>query len=395
MKVVQINSFCGSGSTGKICVSISGLLNHKGIENYIFYTSGVSDYASGKRYMSPWEIKWNAAKSRVLGNWGFNSASATTRLIAELENIQPDIVHLHNLHSHNVQLEILLSYLKEKKTRIIWTFHDCWVFTGYCPHYDMIGCEQWKVCCKKCPQKKHYSWFLDRSSYVYKKKNEVLDGANLTIVTPSKWLAEQVKQSFLKNYPVKVIYNGVDLDIFKPRKSNFRKKHGLEDKFVLLGVAFGWGIRKGLDIFVELSRRLEKHFQIVLVGTDTEVDKKLPENIISIHRTQNQIELAEIYTAADLFVNPTREEVLGLVNIESLACGTPVVTFNTGGSPECINEACGCVIGKNDIDYLIERIKKIYDYRPYSEEVCIAKAKEFDKTKKNYEYLKLYLGTNI
>lgn len=390
MKVVQINSVCGSGSTGKICVSISELLNQKNIENYIFYASGSSSYDFGKRYMSSWEVKWNAGKSRVFGNWGFNSAGAAKRLTGELEKIQPDIVHLHNIHAHNVHLGILFTYLKKKNIRIIWTFHDCWAFTGYCPHYDMIGCDQWKNGCRKCPQKKHYSWFFDRSSCLYKKKKELFTGLDMTIVTPSKWLADQVKQSFLKEYPVKVINNGIDLEIFRPRESDFRKKYGLEDKFVLLGVAFGWGVRKGLDVFIELSRRLDERFQIVLVGTDEKVDRQLPDNIISIHRTQDQIELAEIYTAADLFVNPTREENYPTVNMESLACGTPVVTFDTGGSPEVIDRLSGIVVQKNDFEALFLAIEKIQADKLFFELNSLKRAKNFDLKDKYNEYISFY-----
>lgn len=390
MKVVQINSVCGSGSTGKICVSVSELLTQKGIENYIFYAYGNSDYAIGKRYMSLCKVKLNAVKARVFGNWGFDSAKATKRLIGELDKIQPDIIHLHNLHAHNVHLDVLFSYLKEKKTKIIWTFHDCWAFTGYCPHYDMIGCYQWKTGCRSCPQRKQYSWFFDRSRYVYEKKKELFTGLDMTIVTPSHWLAEQVKQSFFKDYPVKVIHNGIDLEVFRPRESNFRKKYDLEEKFILLGVAFGWGVRKGLDVFVELSKRLDERFQIVLVGTDEKVDRQLPDNIISIHRTQNQIELAEIYTIADLFINPTREENYPTVNMESIACGTPVITFDTGGSPEIVDESCGRVVKKDDISALEYEIINMYKSKMYATENCRKRALQFDMQQKYMEYLNMY-----
>lgn len=214
----------------------------------------------------------------------------------------------------------------------------------------------------------------------------------MTIVTPSQWLADLVKQSFLGAYPVRVIHNGIDLAVFKPTPSDFREKYQIrKEKKILLGVAFDWGIRKGLDVFVELSKRLApEKYQIVLVGTDEQVDRQLPTNIISIHRTQNQTELAEIYTAADVFVNPTREEVLGLVNIEANACGTPVITFNTGGSPECINEKSGMVIPYGDIDAMKESIEYICDNSSFSEKDCIARAASFDQKKKYREYLDLY-----
>jgi len=391
MKVLQINSACGKGSTGKICVAVSELLNEKGIENYILYSSGNSDYSQGIKYQGAFYTKIQALKSRVFGNYGFNSARSTRRLIREIEKINPDIVHLHNIHAHNCNLSLLFKYFKKANKKLFWTFHDCWAFTGYCPHFDMFGCDKWQSECGKCPQKRYYSWFFDKSKKLFDKKKKLFIGLDLTIITPSKWLGELVKQSFLKDYPVKVINNGIDLNIFKPTESNFKEKYNIKDKFILLGVAFGWGVRKGLDVFIELSKRLDERFQIVLVGTDDSVDKQLPKNIISIHRTQNQTELAEIYTSADLFVNTTREENYPTVNMESVACGTPVLTFNTGGSPEMLDETCGMVVPKNDIDRLEKEILRVFVDRPFDKEDCLSKAKQFNKDDKFREYIELYL----
>ena len=214
----------------------------------------------------------------------------------------------------------------------------------------------------------------------------------MTIVTPSQWLAGLVKESYLKDYPVRVINNGIDVDVFKPSDSNFRVQHNIPtNKFILLGISFGWGKRKGLDVFVELANRLASNkYQIVLVGTDEKVDKLLPPNIISIHTTQNQKELAEIYTAADLFVNPTREENYPTVNMEALACGTPVLTFKTGGSPEIIDETCGSVVPCDDIDALESEIRRICETNPYSTEDCLKRAESFDMNLRFKEYVKLY-----
>lgn len=390
MRVVQINVVCGKGSTGKIAVAVSELLTQKQIENYVLYVSGTSNYPLGIKYATDKQIKWQALRSRIFGEYGFNSRAITKNLIAELDKMQPDIVHLHNLHGHNCHLGLLLQYLKEKKIKVYWTFHDCWAFTAYCPYFDMIGCEKWKTGCHHCPQRKQYSWFFDKSKKLYERKREAMSGLDLTIVTPSQWLADLTKQSFLKDCPVKVINNGIDLDIFQPTESDFRKKYKCEDKYILLGVAFDWGARKGLDIFIELAKRLDQRYQIVLVGTNEKTDKLLPENIISIHRTQNQKELAEIYTAADLFVNPTREETFGLVNVEALACGLPVITFKTGGSPECIDKSCGSVVEKNDIDGLIKEIERISTEKPFTEESCIRRSKLFESQQKFREYVELY-----
>ncbi len=391
MKIVQINSVSGRGSTGKICVAISELLTQKGIENYIFYALGKASYPLSRRYMSGTEVKIQALKSKISGNYGFQAKRATKRLIKELEKISPDAVHLHNLHSHNIHLGILFGYLKERNIKIFWTFHDCWSFTAYCPHFTMASCDKWKTGCEKCPQYKRASFVFDRSKWLYKNKKELFSGLDLTIITPSHWMAKLVKASIFKEYPVKVIHNGVDLDIFVPRESDFRKRYNIsEDKKLLLGVAFDWGVRKGLDVFVKLAEVLDKKYQIVLVGTNGEIDESLSQNIISIHRTQNQQELAEIYTSVDLFVNPTREEALGLTNIEANACGTPVVTFKTGGSPECIDGTSGSVVDCDDFDALVKEIERICEKKPYSAEMCMKKAKDFDKNARFADYIELY-----
>ena len=390
MKVVQINAICGSGSTGKICLSVSNLLNKNGIANWIIYSTGDSDYSNAIKANCDLYIKFQALFSRIFGNYGFTSYCATKKIVRILEHLKPDVVHLHNLHSHNCNIGQLLDYLRKKKIKVFWTFHDCWTFTAYCPHFTMVKCDKWKHECNDCPQIKNYSWFFDRSKYLFNEKKRLFQGLDLTIITPSQWLANLVKQSFLKDYPVKVINNGIDLSVFKPTESDFRKKNGLIGKKIVLGVAFGWGERKGLDVFIELARLLSDEYRIVLVGTDDNVDKQLPSSIISIHRTQNQKELAEIYTAADVFANPTREEVLGLVNVESLACGTPVVTFRTGGSPECIDETCGAVVDCNDIDAMECEIRKICEEQPYSVDACLNRAKKFNMNDRFEEYVELY-----
>ena len=390
MKIVQINATCGFGSTGKICTSVSELLSAENIENYILYVSGKSSFPYGIKYASGKYIKLQALKSRIFGNYGFNSQYATKRLINELNRIKPDIVHLHNLHGHNCNLKMLFSFLKEKNIKLFWTFHDCWAFTAYCPHFTMAKCDRWKKECHDCPQIKYFSWFFERSKYLFNEKKRLLKGLDLTIITPSQWLADLVKQSFLNNYPVKVINNGIDLSVFKPTGCGFREKIGLIGKKIVLGVAFGWGVRKGLDVFIELVKRLPDDYRIVLVGTDDNVDKQLPENIISIHRTQNQKELAEIYTAADVFVNPTREENYPTVNMESLACGTPVVTFRTGGSPEILDETCGSVVPCDDIDAMEMEIRRICEEKPYTKQSCLTRARSYDINQRFDEYVDLY-----
>ena len=389
MKVVQINATCGVGSTGKICVGISRVLSAENIENYIL-CSKTNGYPLGIPCSDTRYIRTQALKAKILGNYGFNSRKATRRMIAELEKIQPDVVNLHNIHGHDCDLEMLFSWFRKNKTKLLWTFHDCWAFTGYCTHFTLAKCGKWRSQCNHCVQHRGYSWLFDRSRELFEKKKGLFSGLDLTVITPSRWLGDLVKQSFLKDCPVHVIHNGIDLAVFQPAYSQFREKYGLENKKILLGVSFGWDHKKGLDVFLELSRRLSAEYQIVLVGTDVNIDTQLPENIISIHRTQDQRELAEIYSAADLFVNPTREENYPTVNMEALACGTPVLTFRTGGSPEMLDETCGSVVACDDVDALEEEILRICKDKPYSEVACLNKAREFDQNLRFKEYVTLY-----
>lgn len=390
MKIVQINATSGKGSTGKIVLAVSKLLDEKAIENHIFFSLGESDHPNSMRYTTPGSIKIHTLISRILGNYGFENKRDTKKLLSHIKAIQPDVIHIHNVHSHDCNLKMLFDYIRENGIKTYWTFHDCWAFTGYCPYFDMVDCDQWKTECWKCPQRKQYSLFLDRSKENFYKKKELFRDVDLTIVTPSRWLGDLVKESFLRDYPVKVINNGIDLNVFKPVENHFKEKYGCENKFILLGVSFGWEERKGLDVFLNLAKRLDEKYQIVLVGTNEAVDKILPNNIISVHKTNNQTELAEIYTAADLFVNPTREENYPTVNMEALACGTPVLTFQTGGSGEIIDESCGNSVPKNDIDGLRREIVRICENKPYSREACLAKAKKFDEKERFREYLALY-----
>ncbi len=392
MKVAQINVTCGKGSTGKICYGISRVLTDLGIENRVYYSAGFSDYSNSVRYMSKAQIKTGALMSRIFGNWGFNSVIATARLIGQLKAFDPDIVHMHNMHGHNCNLSMLFGYLKKTKTKVVWTFHDCWAYTGYCMHYDMIGCLGWQKECGNCPQKREYSWLFDKSKKLLKKKKKLLEELDLTVVTPSRWLANEVRSSFLNNKPIKVIPNGIDLSVFTAEQGSFREQYGLEDKYIVLGVAFDWSERKGIDVFLRLSQTLPSDYQIVLVGTNAEIDKSLTDNIISIHRTQNQQELAGIYAAADVFVNPTREENYPTVNMEALASGTPVLTFRTGGSPEMVDDTCGVTVKKNDVDSLEREIIRACSERLYDRSSCLKKSRSFDMHERFRDYVELYEG---
>lgn len=399
MRIASLN-MVPYGSTGKIMLQIADEARRVGntVKTYtpIRYFKGKKDKLPNISDHFCWGSEGEACfhyyAGALLGKNGMFSRRGTKQLIKDLEEFNPDIIHLHNLHAFCINFPMLFDYIKKNKIKVVWTLHDCWTFTGHCPHFVIAKCDKWKTECHHCPQPRVYpKMYLDTSKKMHRLKKEWFCGVeNMTLVTPSEWLGDLVKQSFLKEYPVKVINNGIDLSVFKPTESDFREKYGLQDKKIILGVSFGWGYRKGLDVFVELAKRLGDDYKIVLVGTDATTDASLPDNILSIHRTNNQQELAEIYTAADLFLMPTREEVLGLVNIEALACGTPVLTFRTGGCPETIDESCGIVVEVDDVDTMEKEIIRICEDRPYSEAACLEKAKTFNMNDRFEEYVELY-----
>lgn len=397
MRIVEINS-CNYGSTGNIMLHIAELAREHGHE--VITSCPMSRSNSAKSVAHQWFIGNRISRNlhlmlgKATGLTGIFSFLSTVSFLGKIERFQPSVIHLHNLHNSYINLPCLFSYIKHRHIPVVWTFHDCWPFTGQCPYFTFSKCEKWKTGCHNCPSYKAYpATYVDQTKAMWKLKKKWFTGIeDLVIVTPSQWLANLVKQSYLMDYPIQVIYNGIDLSVFKPTPSDFRQKNKIpKKKYMLLGVAFGWGRRKGLDVFLELSRRLNpEKYQIVLVGTDDAIDKVLPRNIISIHRTMNRQELAEIYTAADLFVNPTREEALGVVNIEAQACGTPVLTFRTDGSPECICGLSGSAVECDDMDALESEIYRICENNVFSEKDCREQAINFDQNSRYLEYIELF-----
>ncbi|MFI3307227.1 MAG: glycosyltransferase [Mycoplasmatota bacterium] len=393
-KIVLINSVC-NGSTGKIMLSIHKLAKENNFKSYCIYGRRNGPYdETCIKLGNNFSFLSHVLFTFIFNNHGRYSKYHTKKMIKKLKEINPDIIHLHNIHGYYLNYEILFNYLNnEYKGKVFWTLHDCWSFTGHCPHYSKIKCNKWKNKCYKCPQMKRYpiSLLFDTSKNEYQLKKKLFTSVkDMTIITPSVWLKEEVEKSFLKKYKIIAINNGIDLNIFKPTKSEFRKKYKSKNKIILLGVAFDWGERKGLDVFIELSKRLSSKYQIVLVGTNKKIDKKLPKNIISIHKTDSQIDLAKIYTTADLFINPTREDNFPTVNLESLACGTPGITFNTGGSPECFDTKSGSVVEYNNIDALEKEIYSVIENKEYNKKDCIKRAKEYNRDDKFKEYINLY-----
>ncbi len=397
MKIAEINmTHCGS--TGNIMFSIAEEAQKKGIE-VVTYSAKPFSYKykkkksiKGHKYFGFYlDQLFHQIAGKTVGYNGCFSWLSTLQLIRSLKKEKVDIIHLHNLHGYCFNFPLFFRYIKKNNIPIVWTFHDCWSFTGHCPHFDMIGCDKWKTKCGNCYAHNSYPKSLrDDSEEMFQLKKKWFVGLNnMTIVTPSRWLAERVKMSFLKDYPVVVINNGVDLETFHPIESSFRTKYNCEGKKIILGVAAGWNKRKGVDVFISLANRLNDNYQIVLVGTNESVEKVLPSNIISIRRTDSPKKLAEVYTAADVFVNPTREDTFPTVNIEALACSTPIITFNTGGSPEIIDDSCGIVVDKDDIDALETAIIRVCQ-DPFTGERCVSRAARFNKNHCFAKYIELF-----
>ncbi len=395
MKVLQINTVYAEGSTGKIVKEIQSVCKADGMECIAAYRCALKGMPKSEGTLeisAPFDSRLHGFLARTTMLKGCFSYFKTRSFIKKVKAYAPDLIHLHNLHGSYVNVGLLMKYIKKQNVPVVFTLHDCWAFTGICPHFTISGCDKWQRGCGSCPQRKKYSSSpIDFTGKMWRIKKKWFTGVqDLTVVTPSHWLESLVKKSFLKNYAVRVINNGIDLSVFKPVASDFRKKYSLQDKKIVLAVAFGWGYEKGLDVITELANRLPDDYRVVIVGTDDKTAALLPSQVIAVKRTNNQTELAEIYTAADVFVNPTREEVLGLVNVEALACGTPVVTFNAGGSPECIDDTCGVVVEVNDVDTTEKEILRICSTQPYSKEACRNRALLFDKDARIKEYIDLY-----
>ncbi len=392
MKVVSIN-LGNAGSTGGIARNIKNYAKSQGIEVFTAYPdSSITrpledhDIVIGKDTFR----RLNRKVAYLTGYNGCFSFVATCQFLKTIKKISPDVIHLHNLHHSYCNLPMLFKYLKQSKVRVVWTLHDCWAFTGQCPHFTMVKCNRWKTGCHDCSQFNLYPEAkVDRTALMWRKKNEWFNGIdNLHIVTPSQWLANLVKQSYLKEYDVTVINNGIDTDIFKPMNSSFKTDNHLDNKIIILGIAFGWGKRKGYDIFLKLADDLPDEYKIVLVGNVGTLPRN--DKILYINRTHDQQELAEIYSCADILANPTREENFPTVNIEALACGTPVITFDTGGSPEIPDSTCGYVVDVDDYDGFKDALIRCTKDCYYSEEDCIRRAQTFTVEKMLRNYINLY-----
>lgn len=358
MKYVQINAYSG-GWADSIIFKKHRELVALGDESWVFWARGNREQDEHlQRIASHPEVCLDALQTRLDGKPGFHSKAITRRLLKKLDEIDPDVVHLRLLLGYYINVEMMFKWLSAHRCKVVWTLHDCWAFTGHCIHFTYVKCDQWRTGCAcgvACPQKRTYPETFAgdgavRWSYEQKKRLfTMLPPERVQLITPSQWLADLTKQSFLSKYDVKVVHNTINKEVFKPTPSDFRERYGLENRFVVLGVASKWSERKGLADFVRLAKDLDSAcFAVVLVGLSekqiTQV-KTGAEHIVALPRTSTPQELAAAYTAADVFFNPTTEDNYPTVNLEAEACGTPVVTYDTGGCRETVKDGRSVVVG--------------------------------------------------
>lgn len=365
MKILQINHFSYKAA-GAIMMNLHNEMLKNGIDSYVAWGRGRKAENNHEYYMDDdLGVKLHGVYTRITDKTGFASTRSTKKLLDWIDGIKPDIIHLHCIHGYYINIKMLFEYIKKKDISVVWTQHDCWAFTGHCAYFDLVGCNKWKNGCFKCPQRDTYprSLFLDNSKQNWYRKKEIFtDVYNMMIVTPSKWLARLIEQSFLMNYEVKVIYNGIDTNTFHPTLSDVKERMKIKDKKIILGVASEWTERKGLKDFIKLNDELHKtrnEYAIVIVGLNEKQLSSLPNGIIGIKRTSNIRELVELYSAANVFFNPTYEDNFPTTNIEALACGTPIITYDTGGSPEAVVDNMGCVVKQGDIASVLRAIMQM------------------------------------
>lgn len=365
MKYYFINSVVGCGSTGKIVAETARKLIEEGHDCRIAWArekakvDDLSTYRIGKKL----DYYIHGIGTRLYDAEGFGSKKSTEKLLLDIERYNPDVIWLHNIHGYYVNVEMLFDYIKNKKSlKVMWTLHDCWAFTGHCAFFNGVGCYQWKEgCTNDCPQKNSYPACRGKSHAMenYNRKKKAFTGVeDMTIITPSQWHAKLIKESFLGNYPVEVRYNTVNKEVFRPTESDFRKKHGLEDKKIVLGVSMVWYEIKGLDKFIQIADKLGDEYQVVLVGLTEKQISKLPSNVLGLKRTNSQKELAEIYSAADIFLNLSMDETFGLTVLEAVCCGTKALVLK-GTACEEVAMLYGGKAVDNDINAICRGIKEM------------------------------------
>lgn len=397
-RLLQINTTLNFGSTGRIVENIGLLANTKGFETYVIHGPRFVNSSQLKNFCTEgkFEEKLHGLKSLLGDAHGLGSKRATLRTIEFIDQIKPDIIHLHNIHGYYINYPILFNYLKKINVPVVWTFHDCWSFTGHCAHFHIVGCYKWEKECNNCPIIGSYpKSFLDFSKRNFNLKKDSFTGIdNLIIVSVSDWLKGLIQRSFLKDYKINRIYNGINTRVFYPRNdaSKIRRKYRLEDKFIILGVASPWSEGKGFGDFLQLSNFLSQDEIIILVGLDKQQIKSLPSNIIPIERTNSVDFLADLYSTADLFFNPSKQETFGLTTAEALACGTPALVYNVTACPEIVDTLSGFVIKEGDINGVLRVVSEVkLRGKNFFKKHCLQRIQEKFKDEDCYnKYIELY-----
>ncbi len=403
-KVLFINTVAGKGSVGRIVTGLSSAVKAKGSETLVAYgrwdpPEGHDSYRIG----SDMSVYLHGALSRITDRHGLYSSVATRGLIDKIREFDPDIIHMHNVHGYYVNYKLLFSFLKNDFSkadshRVIWTLHDCWSFTGHCVHFEYRGCMRWKEECHHCPEKDQYprSLFMDASRENYREKKSDFTGVrNLTIVTPSEWLGSRVRESFLKEYPVKCVPTGIDTGSFKKQPSDIRERYGVGKAPLLLGVANPWRERKGLEDFLKLSEELGEGVRIAMIGLSRKQADRVSKypNIIPVIKTDSLKEMAEWYSASDIYVNLTYEDTFPTTNLEAMACGTPVITYRAGGSPESVTEETGRIREIGDVTGVIESVKELLNGdKDRLEKACIERAGLYGSEERFRQYIEEVYG---
>ena len=385
MKIVQINAVYGFSSTGRNVAEMHGYFQQHGIESFVFTSDKEDQDEHIYRIGDKWDHKRQALFSRIWGLQGYFSKSATCKMIRHIKQISPDVVILHNLHANYIHLPLLLDFLAKNDIATLLVLHDFWFITGHCCHYTSIGCDKWKTECSHCQLLHTYnkSMFFDRSRKIHKdKKRLFLSIPQLGVIGVSKWVLNEVQQSFLKGAKLQdYIYNWIDLSIFHPLPTtSLRKEFGLSSSdYVVLGVAQRWSQAKGLNQFMEIACRMPD-VKVVLVGRFP-TDVSIPSNLLSAGEVNTPQKLAEYYSIADVFVNPSVQETFGKVTAEALACGTPVVGSNTTATPELIPAQCGFTFSPQDMDDLLKKVALVREKgkQTYTEHCQRFAAENFDK----------------
>lgn len=390
--LLQINVTANWGSTGKIAEQIGVLAQQHGWDSYIAYGRNMNPSQNKLiKIGSMLDVYEHYFENRFLDNEGRASRRATKKLLKEIDRIKPDIVHLHNIHDHYLNYELLFRYLSENKIPIVWTQHDLWSMTGHCA-FNLVGCEKWKIQCNDCPIVPFCC--LDRSLSGYNsKKNSFTSVEKMTIVPVSEWLGRQVNQSFLSKYPIQVIKNGIDTDVFRPLKTECLDKYGLQGVKYVISVATIWSNAKGLDDFSRIRKILHKDIKIVLVGLSENMINELPDGIIGIPRTQSQLELAQLYSGAEALVSLSGSETFGLTITEALSCGTPAIVYDNTAQPELVDTNTGVVVSNGDYHQVALVINDfvVNSFKQQHSADCRNRAYNlFDKSKCYLSYIQLY-----